>query len=185
MSRILNVMALALLAIVLAVPAVAQRGTGDSEGIVRQGIQPPLVPLAGTVEEVVIGPCHRTTGRAAIGAHVMLATGDGVLNLHLGPAAVLDDLVERLAVGTPVTVNAFRTDALPAGAYVAQEVTVGGDTFVLRDDILRPMWAIGPGGGRGRGGGFGAGQGLGGGQGPGGGQGAGSGQGLGGGPCGW
>lgn len=155
-----------LLAALLAQPAAAQRGTGESEGIARQGERPPVTMLAGMVEAVETGPCEMTTGRAAIGVHLQIETEEhGPVNLHLGPAPALQALLDRVAAGRPVTAAAFRTDRLPEDAFIAQSVTVDGNHFMLRDESLRPRWAIGPsvglgpGGGRGQGDGFGRGQG--------------------------
>ena len=151
MSRSLPVTVALLAALAIAGPAAAQRGVGEAEGIVRQGLQPSTVTLIGVVDDVLIGPCHRTTGRAAVGAHALVRTGtQGPVNLHLGPEAALDALLDRLTVGTEVQVEAFRTDLMPPDAFVARTVTVAGDTFELRDDSLRPHWALGPGPGRGR-----------------------------------
>ena len=181
MSRLLLVTIALCAALAMTTPAVAQRGVGEAEGIVRQGLQPPAVALVGVIEEVLIGPCHRTTGRAAVGAHALVRTeAHGTVNLHLGPAAALDALIDRLTVGMTVEVQAFRTDPMPDDALVARTVTVGDETFELRDDALRPHWAIGPGGGTRQGLGRGPGQG---GAGPGAGIGSGSGPGAG--PCWW
>jgi hypothetical protein len=62
-------------------------------------------------------------------------------------------LVDRLAVGDEVVVQAFRTDALKPDHYIATAVTVDGQVVALRDESLRPNWAggrvRGQGGGRG------------------------------------
>ena len=177
MSRLLLFTIALCVTLTTTAPAVAQRGVGEAEGIVRQGLQPPAVALVGVIEEVLIGPCHRTTGRAAIGAHALVRTeAQGLVNLHLGPASSLDALIDRLTVGTVVEVQAFRTDPMPDDAVVARTVTVADETFELRDDALRPHWAIGPGGGVGQGSGTGMGRG-------GGGPAAGAGSGAG--PCWW
>jgi len=154
--------------------ALAQRGMGDTQGVARQTVLPDLVDLAGTVSEVVIDKCAMTTGRAGVGAHVILSTPDGnPINLHLGPEVALPDLLAVLTPKAGVTTTAFRTDVMPADAYVAQAVTVDDETFILRDaQTLRPGWQIGPGGG-----GHGQGMGMGPGQGRGGGRGGGAGQG--------
>lgn len=138
---------LLLLAGMLLVPsAFAQRGVGDSIGVVRQGVRPAVVSLSGTVVEIKQGPCELTTGRALVGAHVLLRAGQAEpLNIHLGPATEVDDLVAKLSAGAQVTVNAFRTDALPEGAYIAQSVVIGSETYTLRDENLKPAWSRGPG----------------------------------------
>jgi hypothetical protein len=173
----------------VAAPAAGQRGTGQTEGVARQPELPALTSLSGVVEEVQIDTCEMTTGRAAVGAHVLVGTEqDGTLNLHLGPAAAIEDLLAQLAPGVAIEAEVFRTERMPEDAYVAQAVTVDGESFTLRDDAtLRPRWAIGPDRqpGAGRGAGRGAGQGAGMGPGAGMGRASGGGQGRAGGSCWW
>ena len=59
-------------------------------------------------------------------------------------AGDVDELTADLHVGMKLEVEAFTTYQLPADAYIAKEVTVNETTFVLRDDNLRPTWAIAP-----------------------------------------
>lgn len=179
---------LAALALAAATPsAMAQRGVGDEEGIVRSGVPVEPATIAGTVTDIVQGPCEQTTGRALVGVHLMVEGADGQpINLHLGPLAAMDEVLAAVKVGDTVTTDAFRTAALPEGAYIARTVTVGDQTFTLRGTDLRPVWAgswrqgfgprmgMGPGGRRGpgwnqrgQGQGWGQGQGLGQGQGSG------------------
>ena len=141
-----------LLLCALAQPASAQRGLGDDAGVVRQGLDTDRTVLSGTVDEVHTGPCEHTTGRSPLGAHLMLTAenGDGI-NLHLGPVGALADMLETVEVGDAVTADAFRTDAMPADAYVAVTVTVDEKVFRLRDESLRPLWANGTGRARGPG----------------------------------
>ena len=166
----------------------AQKGVGDDTGVARQAIRPEIVTLQGTVTAVETGPCKNTTGRALVGTHVLLKASDGkTLNVHLGPAPVVESTAKLLAKDAEVKVTAFRTGAMPENHYVAQSLTVGEETVTLRDETLRPDWA-GPQranrgrgamqGGYGRGRGQGYGQGRGQGYGRGGGRGYGAGQGC-------
>ena len=137
-----------------ATSAFAQKGTGDSTGVAASGDRPALITLSGTVTAVKEGPCTSTTGRSPMGTHLLLDTEDGPVNLHLGPTAEVTGLRAAVDVGSDVTAEAFRTDALPDGAYVAVTVTTGDTTHRLRDaTTLRPEWARGEGRGgpRGRG----------------------------------
>jgi hypothetical protein len=178
-NRLLIVLSIVFLSLIVAVPAPAQqRGMGDDEGLARQQVRPLARDLSGVVVAVEEGPCALTTGRATQGAHVILRTADQArVNLHLGPAAALPDLLARLKPGIAVRSSALWTDRMPDDSYVARTVVVGDDTFVLRDDALRPAWRMGPGGGGGQG--YRMGMGMGQGMGPGQGQGMGPGQGQG------
>ncbi|KAA5607049.1 hypothetical protein F1188_03850 [Roseospira marina] len=175
------------LGLLLAGPAQAQRGLGDAEGIVRQGTPTTTKAMAGRVVAVEDAPCAMTTGRASVGAHLILDTDDGTrINLHLGPVAAVPDLLDAVTPGTRIETETFRTEAMPADAAIARTVQVGDLTFELRDAALRPRWRIGA---SGRGAGMGGGMGMGSGMGPGRGMGAAPGSqprdGTGMGPCGW
>jgi len=144
---------LVLLCGIVAAPAHAQKGMGEQTGAGRESVKPEVVSLSGKVQAVETGPCENTTGPADVGAHFLLKTPKGKkLNIHLGPAAAVDYVVEQLAVGKKVTVQAFRTAKMPANHYVSQSVTLDGTTIRLRDEGLRPLWARGRGASSDRGG---------------------------------
>ncbi|MBL8666256.1 MAG: hypothetical protein JNM48_02205 [Rhodospirillales bacterium] len=148
-----------------AAPAVAQKGMGNPTGVAREVVKPLVETMSGTIKDIKIGPCERTTGRSAEGAHLIVKAEDGrMINLHLGPAAALDDVLDHLSAGQQITFEGFRTDTMPQDAYVAKSLKVGDQNFDLRDEGLRPNWAIGP---RGAGGGGGPGMAAGRGQGQG------------------
>jgi hypothetical protein len=158
----------------------AQKGVGQSEGIVRQGLNPPVEQITGTLEKVEVGACQATTGRAAVGAHLIVRTAEGELvNVHAGPASYVQPLLADLPIGQQVTLDVFRTEALPEGQVIAQKIAYGDQTIELRNESLRPAWAAGPGRGVGRGQGFGPARGGGRGPGMGPGRGAGFGPGRG------
>jgi hypothetical protein len=149
-------------ALSFAVPAAAQRGVGESAGVAQQAQKPATETISGIIKDIKIGSCERTTGHSLVGVHLIVEAANAkTINLHLGPAAALEDVVDQLSSGQPITSEAFRTDVMPENAYVAKSLTVGDTTFDLRDDNLRPHWAIGARGGRGGGQGMGAGRGKG------------------------
>jgi hypothetical protein len=123
-----------------------QRGVGDNEGLVRQAIETQRTAIEGTVKEIIIETCENTTGPFGIGMHLLLTTGEkNQYNVHLGPAVLIKDLVKPLEVGQSVTVQAFRTQKMPAGDLVAITLQFDGKTVRLRDENLRPTWAGGQG----------------------------------------
>ncbi|MEI7608228.1 MAG: hypothetical protein WCJ64_12705, partial [Rhodospirillaceae bacterium] len=153
MKHVQIVVVATLVALVMAGAAMAQRGAGDASGVSRQGLNLPIVSLTGTVSEVKIGPCENTTGRSAAGAHLIVKAADNrVINLHLGPATSVDDVLKAVKAGTAITADTFRTDQMPQDAYVVRTITVGNQAIQLRDSTLRPRWAgSGIGGGQGQG----------------------------------
>ncbi len=153
-------LSVALLAIVSFVPpATAQKGTGEPAGVGRQAVKPPIEAMSGTIKDVKRGPCEKTTGRSVEGVHLIVQAQDNrTINLHLGPASSLADVIAQLSPGQEIKFDAFRTERMPKDAYVAKSLTAGGKSFALRNDSLRPKWAgRGQGGGRGMVGGFGQG----------------------------
>jgi hypothetical protein len=156
MKRLSFFLSLALLGTVpFAPPATAQKGTGEPGGVARQAVKPPVEAMSGTIKEIKKERCEKTTGRFVEGVHLIVQSQDNrTINLHLGPASPLADVVQQLSPGQDVTFDAFRTDRMPKDAYVAKSLTAGGKTFALRSDSLRPKWASrerGMGGGRGMG----------------------------------
>jgi hypothetical protein len=129
-------------ALAIAVPAAAQRGMGEKEGMARKPDKPQPVTLSGEVVSVTTERCEYTTGRAEIGTHFVLQTDEGKeRNIHLGPAKLVKKFADQLTPGEEVRVRAFRTENLPEGQYIAQWVQVGDSRLRLRNENLRPVWA--------------------------------------------
>jgi len=92
----------------------AQRGMGDTEGVVRSQAVTKQVTGSAVIEEVVVEECKQTTGRYPIGVHLLVKdTDDQSLNLHLGPEPVLTDITTRLQKGMEISFEAFQTEKLP------------------------------------------------------------------------
>lgn len=143
-TRIVCLAAVSLLLGPAVPPASAQKGTGDATGVARQAVRPEVVSLSGKVVEIEIGPCENTTGQAVIGTHFILESPKGEkLNVHLGPAQVVDFVADQLPLGKQVKVQAFRTERMSDRHYVAQSLAVDGKTIRLRDDSLAPVWSGG------------------------------------------
>lgn len=123
-------------------PSYAQRGMGDTFGVAQQGLNLETVTIQGDVVRVITGPCEKTTGWAEIGSHFILKAEQGKeLNIHLGPAQLVQEVTDMLSSGSNVTTKVFRTEKMPEGHYVAITVTVANKTIRLRDQNLRPVWA--------------------------------------------
>jgi hypothetical protein len=127
-----------------AMPALAQRGTGESTGIARETVRPAVVEVTGKLKAIEVGPCENTTGRYPIGSHLLLTTSDNKeINIHIGPAAMSKSLTKQLTVGNELKAKVFRTERMAKNHYVAQAVYVDGKAVELRDANLRPYWAGG------------------------------------------
>ena len=123
-----------------------QRGIGDKGGVARQAIDTQRIDIEGTVREIVIEKCENTTGPFGIGMHLLLTTSEEEqYNVHLGPAALIKDMLKPLEAGQSVTVQAFRTQKMRAKDLVAIALKFDGKTVRLRDENLQPIWAGGQG----------------------------------------
>ena len=132
--------------------AYAQKGVGDATGVARQAVKPEITSLSGKLLEIKTGPCEAATGRSPIGTHIILETAKKQkVNVHLGPAEAVAEIVAKLTVDQEITVKVFRTDKLKDHHYIAVSLSFDKTTVELRDDTLRPVWAQGGGAGRGLG----------------------------------
>ena len=122
--------------------ALAQRGTGEDEGLARRGIQPEMKEISGRLTAIETGPCQRTTGREYIGTHLLVEAEDGrELNIHIGAASAVQSFVDQLRVGQQIDATVFRTDRLPPDHYVAQTLRAGEQVLEVRREDLSPFWA--------------------------------------------
>lgn len=121
----------------------AQKGIGDSSGVAKQAIKPASISMTGKVLSVDTHPCGKTTGKAPLGTHLKVLTSDDVeVNLHVGPADEVKELVKNISSGQDIRFDAFRTEDLPPANYVAKTLYVNDEEITLRDDTtLRPFWA--------------------------------------------
>lgn len=130
----------------------AQRGRGNFTGMGQELVKPDVIELSGELVEIKTGPCEQTTGHAVIGTHLFIRENadSQTLNIHLGDAKAVEQYVAGLVIGQSVHVQAFRTELLDEGHYVAVELESGGRYLTLRDSDLRPYWAGSNRGRRGR-----------------------------------
>jgi len=136
------VLAATLIVLTWATVAPAQRGMGDSRGIAQQTLKPSLVRISGWLEEIKTHPCDNTTGQAELGTHLILKDKSGQeLNIHLGPAPAMSEVVKQLTVGKNLDLLGFRTDKMPSNHYAATTLILANRTIQLRDSNLRPYWS--------------------------------------------
>jgi hypothetical protein len=122
----------ALLAIsALAVPVQAQTATG-----VKKAHPTPFydatkeVTLQGTVENVL-----RTPSRGMLpGAHIMLATGSGIVDTHLGPFAFKGYHPISVEPGSRVSVVGVMTTVRGSQLFLARTVKVGDEEYKIRNE---------------------------------------------------
>ena len=141
-NKLLTILLSIAVLLVLGPPVFAQRGMGDADGVVRQGLKLDTVTIQGEVVRVITGPCEKSTGWSEIGTHFILKTEQGEeRNIHLGPAQLVWEVADMLSTGSNVTARVFRTEKMPKGNYNAVTITVDNKTMRLREPNLRPVWA--------------------------------------------
>lgn len=117
-----------------------QKGIGENKGLAQTNDFPELVQIEGIVKEIKTGPCPLTSGKSKSGTHVMVVSGDSVLNVHLGPTNRVENFIAK-SEDLELKATVFRTEKLPKDHYIAQKIALGDKELVLRDGYLKPFWA--------------------------------------------
>ncbi len=92
--------------------------------------------LKGTVEEVK--QIETAKGNPAI--HLMVKSGEQLLEVYLCPNAFLQEMQMAFAMGDQVEVIGSKVKVDQADVVLAREITKGTDTLVLRDKKGAPVW---------------------------------------------
>jgi len=76
-----------------------------------------------------------------LGAHLALQTTDGVVEVHLAPAAFLSEYQMSFAKGDKVVILGTKVTFHDAPAMLARRVTREQCEYFFRDAKGRPLWA--------------------------------------------
>jgi DNA/RNA endonuclease YhcR with UshA esterase domain len=76
-----------------------------------------------------------------MGAHLALQTAEGVVEVHLGPAAYLSEYQMSFAKGDKVEILGTKVTFHDAPALLARQVTREQCEYFFRDAKGRPLWA--------------------------------------------
>ena len=90
----------------------------------------------GIVEEVKLPP----KGSEREAAHLMVKSGDSIVDVYLCPGSFLDDMGVRFSKGDEISLTGSKVKQGELDLVVAREVAKGTDTLVLRDDKGNPVW---------------------------------------------
>jgi hypothetical protein len=93
----------------------------------------------GIVEEVKLPP----KGSERQAAHLMVKSGDSIVDVYLCPGSFLDDMGVRFSKGDEISLTGSKVKQGDVDLFVAREVAKGTDTLVLRDDKGNPVWTPG------------------------------------------
>jgi hypothetical protein len=144
MKRIKNI-SLGIILFVLATTGYAQKGVGNQSGIGQSNTPAKPKQISGEIKEVLKEPCTQTTGRYDQGTHLLVESEvdskDHILNIHLGPTAVLNEMTNQLKPGRKIQLKVFKTSDLPKNQYIAKSYVFNQNSYTLRDADLRPFWA--------------------------------------------
>ena len=115
----------------------AQGGPPPGKGSARRMYDPAtVVTMSGTVT----GETRVDRGHGHKGVHLTLKTAEGEIQVHLGPDSYVDRQKVKIAKGDEVTVKGSKFTYDDKFGVIAQTVTRGGDTLVLRDAAGKPAW---------------------------------------------
>ena len=95
------------------------------------------VTLKGSVAEVRDFACPVSEGE--IGTHLMLKTGNEVVQLHLAPGRIMRSHKLSFATGDQLTVVGSKVELLGREDIIAREITRGNENFVFRDPAGNSM----------------------------------------------
>lgn len=98
--------------------------------------------LTGTVQEVQNIP---TSGRGGGGVHLVFRTGEGPVEVHLGPASFAASKNFTFAKGDALTITGSKVTIDGQPVLIAREIKKGDQVLTLRDANGIPLWS-----GRGR-----------------------------------
>jgi hypothetical protein len=79
-------------------------------------------------------------GNAKDVVHVMLKSGEGVVDLYFCPKSFMDDMGVTFSKGDELAVTGSKVKYGGADLILAREVVKGADTLVLRDEKGNPVW---------------------------------------------
>ena len=126
--------------LLVSLPAMAQRPMGRNQ----MNRQMPMFntaaidTLSGTVDQLVLNPSPYNLG--LYGVHLMLATAEGEMDVHLGPAWYLDDQKMQFQEGDQITVIGAHMNVDGTPALIAARIERGEEVLQLRDAAGRPLW---------------------------------------------
>ena len=122
--------------LLLYLPALcAQKLAADSAKLPKYDLENET-RMKGIVQEVKLPPKER--GREA--AHLMVKSGDEVLDVYLCPGSFLGDLGVTFSKGDEISLTGSKVKHNDVELILAREVARGTDTLVLRDDKGNPVW---------------------------------------------
>lgn len=89
------------------------------------------ITTTGVVQEVQEFDCPVSEGE--LGSHLMLKTGDGVLQVHLAPVRIMSGQNLSFAPGDQIKVIGSKVRIAGQNGMIAREITRGNEIYTFRD----------------------------------------------------
>ena len=125
----------AYLFLLFAAPLCAQKPEADGAKLPKYDLENET-KMKGIVQEVKLPP----KGSEREAAHLMVKSGDAVLDVYLCPESFLGDLGVTFSKGDEISLTGSKVKQKDVDLILAREVARGADTLVLRDDKGKPVW---------------------------------------------
>jgi|WetSurMetagenome_2_1015567.scaffolds.fasta_scaffold140357_3 hypothetical protein len=133
-----NVSLLMLIALLVPAPVLGDANAPLARKAARVKYDPAtIVSVSGTV----LGELRTDHGTGAKSVRLIMKVGEDQVSVHLGPDTWVDRQKVRFAKGDEVTVRGSKFTYEGKYGLIAQSVTRGGDTLVLRDAAGKPAWS--------------------------------------------
>jgi DNA/RNA endonuclease YhcR with UshA esterase domain len=94
-----------------------------------------------TVKGTVLGEQKVDNGKGAKAVRLVLKVGDDQVSVHLGPDSWVDKQALKFTRGDEVTVKGSKFTYENKYGLIAQVITRGDASMVLRDGSGKPAWA--------------------------------------------
>ena len=124
----------------IASPAFAQTtgGAAAAQPAARGYDKSKEVILRGTISEVV----QRPAAGLPLGLHLMVATGQGTVDVHLGPYLGRTATEKGLVAGAPIQMYGITTHFAAGDVFFARIVVVNNQTITVRNEHGFPVRPI-------------------------------------------
>jgi hypothetical protein len=133
-----NVSLLMLIALLVPAPVLGDANPPVARKAAKVKYDPAtIVSVSGTV----LGELRTDHGQGAKSVRLVLKVGQDQVSVHLGPDTWVDRQKVRFAKGDELTVRGSKFTYEGKYGLIAQSVTRGGDTLVLRDAAGKPAWS--------------------------------------------
>lgn len=125
---------IAIIAILLAVAVVAQQT--PREQVPRYDVSKEIA-VKGVVQEITDYRCPVT---GTVGSHLMIQTGQEMLEVHVAPAKFMREYEVLINKGNEVSMLGNRFTFAGKAAFVPRSITVERTTYFFRDKQGGPVW---------------------------------------------